>query len=113
MRGMENLRQFDVTVVGELNLALILYGLPEELTPERELLADRLALTLGSSSAIFAHNLSVLGSKVGFILRISDDSLGAVAVERLAESGVDTAKVRKVSGATSTGLTVILPRNSF
>jgi len=49
MRGMENLRQFDVTVVGELNLDLILYGLPEELTPERELLADRLTLTLGSS----------------------------------------------------------------
>ena len=62
--------RFDVTVVGELNLDLILYGLPEQLEPERELLANRLALTLGSSSAIFAHNLSVLGSKVGFISRI-------------------------------------------
>lgn len=66
---------FEVTVVGELNLDLILYGLPEDLEPERELLADRLALTLGSSSAIFAHNLSVLGSRVGFASRIGIDSL--------------------------------------
>ena len=101
---------FDVTVVGELNLDLILYGLPEQLEPERELLANRLALTLGSSSAIFAHNLSVLGSKVGFISRIGDDPLGQIALDRLAAGGVDVSRVRKVSGPTTTGLTVILPR---
>lgn len=104
---------FDVTVVGELNLDLILYGLPEHLEPERELLADRLALTLGSSSAIFAHNLSVMGSRVGFISRIGDDPLGRIARERLAEGGVDVSKVRTVSGPTSTGVTVILPRARF
>jgi sugar/nucleoside kinase (ribokinase family) len=104
---------FDVTVVGELNLDLILYGLPEQLEPERELLANRLALTLGSSSAIFAHNLAVMGSRVGFISRIGDDPLGRIALERLAEGGVDVSKVRKVSGPTTTGLTVILPRPHF
>ena len=102
--------RFDVTVVGELNLDLILYGLPEQLEPERELLANRLALTLGSSSAIFAHNLSVLGSKVAFISRIGDDPLGQIALDRLAAGGVDVSRVRKVSGPTTTGLTVILPR---
>lgn len=105
--------RFDVTVVGELNLDLILYGLPPELEPERELLADRLVLTLGSSSAIFAHNLSVLGSRVGFISRTADDSLGAIALERLAQSGVDVSHVWKASGATGTGLTVILPHGGF
>jgi sugar/nucleoside kinase (ribokinase family) len=104
---------FDVTVVGELNLDLILYGLPSELEPERELLADRLALTLGSSSAIFAHNLAVMGSKVGFVSRIGDDSLGQIALERLSEGGVDVSKVRRVRGATTTGLTIILPRPGF
>ena len=102
--------RFDVTVVGELNLDLILYGLPEELEPERELLAKRLALTLGSSSAIFAHNLSVLGSRVGFISRIGDDPLGQIALDRLAAGGVDVSRVRRVSGPTTSGLTVILPR---
>jgi sugar/nucleoside kinase (ribokinase family) len=104
---------FDVSVVGELNLDLILYGLPEELDPERELLAERLALTLGSSSAIYAHNLAVLGSRVGFISRIGDDPLGRIALERLAEGGVDVSCVRRVSGPTTTGLTVILPRSRF
>ena len=105
--------RFDITVVGELNLDLILCGLPRELEPERELLADRLALTLGSSSAIFAHNLSILGSKVGFISRIGNDSLGTIALERLAEGGVDVSRVRKFGGSTATGLTVILPRAGF
>ena len=58
---------FDVCVVGEINLDLILYGLPKELVLDRELLASGLAVTLGSSSAIFAHNLAMLGSKVGFV----------------------------------------------
>ena len=100
--------QFDVTVVGELNLDVILYGLPEELTPERELLADRLTLTLGSSSAIFAHNLSVLGSRVGFISRTGTDPLGENSLQWLAEGGVDVSRVRKIAGPVSTGLTVIL-----
>src|SRR5215470_3694791 len=100
--------RFDVTIAGELNLDLILYGLPEQLQPERELLADRMMLTLGSSSAIVAHNLSALGSRVGFQSRIGDDPLGRIALERLQESGVDVSKVRIMPGKTTTGLTVIL-----
>jgi len=100
--------RFDVTIAGELNLDLILYGLPEQLEPERELLADRMMLTLGSSSAILAHNLSTLGSRVGFQSRIGDDPLGRIALERLSEGKVDASKVRVVPGTTTTGLTVIL-----
>jgi len=100
--------RFDVTIAGELNLDLILYGLPEQLEPERELLADRMMLTLGSSSAIVAHNLAALGSRVGFQSRIGDDPLGRISLERLKEGNVDVSKVRVVPGATTTGLTVIL-----
>ncbi len=107
------MRRFDVTIAGELNLDLILYGLPEQLSPERELLADRLSLTLGSSSGIFAHNLSVLGSSVGFASRIGQDSLGQFALERLMEGGVDVSGVRRVGGPSTTGLTVILAHSSY
>ena len=100
--------RFDVTVAGELNLDLILYGLPDELPPERELLADRMMLTLGSSSAIVAHNLAALGSRVGFQSLIGEDSLGQIALDRLSEGGVDVSQVRRKRGATTTGLTVIL-----
>src|SRR5438067_4908235 len=105
--------RFDVTIAGELNLDLILYGLPDELPPERELLADRMMLTLGSSSAIVAHNLAALGARVGFISRIGDDPLGQIALDRLAASGVDVSKVRKVPGATKTGITVLLQRDAW
>jgi hypothetical protein len=40
----------EVCVVGELNLDLILYGFPNHLSPDVELLANG----MGSSSAIFA-----------------------------------------------------------
>ena len=100
--------RFDVTIAGELNLDLILYGLPEQLPPERELLADRMMLTLGSSSAIVAHNLAALGSRVGFQSRIGDDPLGQIAIERLLQGGVDTSLVRRVPGANTSGITVIL-----
>ena len=105
--------RFDVTIAGELNLDLILYGLPEQLLPERELLADRMMLTLGSSSAIVAHNLAVLGSSVGFQSRIGDDSLGQIALERLKQGKVDVSNVRVVPGAITTGLTVILHHQSW
>lgn len=107
------MQRLDITVVGELNLDLILYGLPEELPPERECLADRLVLTLGSSSAIFAHNLARLGSRVGFVSRVGDDPLGRISLERLAESGTETSKVVLAGGATNTGLTVILPHDHY
>lgn len=100
--------RFDVTIAGELNLDLILYGLPEHLAPERELLADRMMLTLGSSSAIVAHNLAAFGTSVGFQSRIGDDPLGQIALERLEQAGVDTSHVRRSSGTVGTGLTVIL-----
>jgi len=105
--------RFDVTIAGELNLDLILYGLPEKLLPERELLADGMMLTLGSSSAIVAHNLASLGSRVGFQSRIGDDPLGKIALDRLRESGVDVAGVRCVPSATTTGLTVILHHGAW
>src|SRR5438477_10769309 len=100
--------RFDVTIAGELNLDLILYGLPDELPRERELLADSLMLTLGSSSAIVAHNLAALGSRVGFQSRIGDDPLGQIALDRLRQSGVDVSCVRSLPSLTTTGLTVIL-----
>jgi sugar/nucleoside kinase (ribokinase family) len=99
----------DVCVVGEINLDLILYGLPKELVLDRELLANGLALTLGSSSAIFAHNLATLGSKVGFISRTGGDAFGKMALERLSAGGVDVGRVKQSTGGTATGVTVVLP----
>jgi sugar/nucleoside kinase (ribokinase family) len=103
------LPRYDVSVIGELNLDLILYGLPGELILEHEHLAKDLSITLGSSSAIFAHNLASLGNKVGFSSCIGSDPFGEICLKRLGESGVELSRVRRMSGKT-TGLTVILPQ---
>jgi len=101
-------KRFDISVVGELNADLILYGLPSTLEPEREHLATDFAITLGSSSAIFAHNLALLGSRVGFTSCIGADPLGKFCFDRLLESGVDVSGVKILPDKT-TGVTVILP----
>jgi sugar/nucleoside kinase (ribokinase family) len=102
------MKRFDVTIAGEINLDLILYGLPEQMPTERELLASGFRLTLGSSSAIIAHNLAALGASVGFITKLSDDMLGALALERLAERSIDLSRVRRVNGGPATGVTILL-----
>ncbi len=81
--------QLDVTLVGESNLDLLLYGLPEELTVEREWIAERMTMTLGGSPAITAHSLAALGSRVGFITPLAEDAFADLCMRTLADAGVD------------------------
>ena len=103
------LQKPDVAIVGELNPDLIVYGLPRELPEEREVLASGFALTLGSSSAILAHNLALLGSKVTFSSRIGGDVLGEMCHNRLREAGVEVDRVVRSTAGSNTGVTLILP----
>ncbi len=101
-------KRFDVSIAGEINLDLILYGLAEEIPVEREILATDFRYTLGGSSSIVAHNLASLGASVGFSTRLGKDELGRIALERMAESGTDLSEVVYAGDATSTGVTVLL-----
>jgi sugar/nucleoside kinase (ribokinase family) len=102
-------KTLDISIAGEINLDLILYGLPEVMPVERELLGTDFQVTLGSSSAILAHNLAVLGTHVGFVTLVGEDPLGKIAVERLGESGTDLSRVRVSKDGTATGVTLVLP----
>lgn len=104
------MKTFDVTIAGEINLDLILYGLPREMPVERELLATGFQPTLGSSSAILAHNLAVLGSRVGFVTCSGDDDLGRMALAKLSASGVDLSRAL-THNSIATGVTVLLPHD--
>jgi len=103
---------FDITIAGELNLDLILYGYPEEIPLERELLADDFKMIVGGSSAVVAHNLAALGARVGFITCTGNDDLGRVARQRVAESGVDLTRAR-TRDSIGTGVTIVLPHGEF
>lgn len=102
------MKKFDLTIAGELNLDLILYGLPNDMPTERELLATDFRATLGSSSGIVAHNAAALGARVSFSTVIGQDDFGRLALERLSAAGVDVSHTRHHS-AVPTGITLLLP----
>jgi sugar/nucleoside kinase (ribokinase family) len=101
------MKSFDITIAGELNLDLILYGLPAEMQTERELLATDFRATLGSSSAIVAHNAASVGARVAFTTLVGADDFGRLAIDRLRAAGVDISHTRH--GSVATGVTVLLP----
>lgn len=103
--------RFDITIAGETNLDLILYGLPDTMPMERELLASGFQLTLGGSSSILAHNMAVLGTSVGFTTLVGQDEMGQIALNRLRESGVHLLEVPN-KDKLATGVTAVLPHNS-
>ncbi len=99
--------RFDFTVVGDTNLDLLLYGLSEDLPLEQELLADGMALRLGGSGAITAHNLAALGNSVGFTTSVTNDELGKLCQAELLTAGVDLYNCVPEANA-HTGVTVML-----
>lgn len=98
---------YDVIVVGELNVDLILDGIEKFPEVGKEVLAERMTLTLGSSSAIFASNISSLGARVAYIGKIGKDKFGEVVLESLQGNKVDVSLI-KVDENLGTGATVIL-----
>lgn len=101
------MKDFDVIVVGELNVDLILNQIDSFPEIGKEILSHQMTLTLGSSSAIFASNLSSLGAKVAFIGKIGTDPFGAVVLQSLQAKGVDTSLILQ-DATLNTGATVVL-----
>ena len=97
--------QFDVLVVGELNIDLILDGLQQLPELGKEILADKMLYTMGSSSAIFASNLSTLGTSVNFVGCIGKDDFAEKIIHELNSKNVNTTGIIR-SDTAATGITV-------
>lgn len=98
-------KRFDVLVVGELNIDLILDGLQQPPEIGKEILADKMLYTMGSSSAIFASNLSTLGASVNFVGCIGKDDFGEKIINELNSKNVNTTDIIR-SDTAATGITV-------
>ena len=98
-------KKFDVLVVGELNIDLILDGLQQFPEIGKEILADKMIYTLGSSSAIFASNLSTLGVSVNYCGCIGEDDFGNKIIRDLNAKNVSTTNIIRSTSA-ATGITV-------
>jgi len=100
-----------ILVAGELNADLILSGLPSLPIPGRELIGSSFTMALGSSSAITAARLAVLGADdpayaVAFTGMIGSDDIGRFVLEQLHHFGIHTDGVQIVD--TPTGVTIAL-----
>lgn len=104
------MNKYDVLAIGELNVDLILNGLEKEPEVGKEIFAQDMILTLGSSTAIFAANIACLGSKTGYVGMIGKDVFGELIESSLAAKGVDTSMLIK-SDKHASGATICLNYN--
>ena len=100
-------KTFDILVAGEINPDLVLAGNVVPEFGQVEKIVDDAALTIGSSSAIFACGAARLGLKVAFIGVCGDDVFGRFMLDEMQKRDVDVSGVIVRPGG-RTGLTVIL-----
>src|SRR5689334_11240409 len=104
-------KSFDILIAGEINPDLILTGDVKPVFGQVEKLVAGAALTIGSSSAIFACGAARLGLKVAFIGVCGDDTFGCFMLDELKKRNVNVEHVIVRPGG-QTGLSVILNEGS-
>jgi sugar/nucleoside kinase (ribokinase family) len=103
-------KKFDVLVAGELNIDLILDKLDQFPVIGKEIMAAEMIYTLGSSSAIFASNLSSIGVLVNYCGMVGTDNFGDKILNDLTGKKVHTHNIMR-SKTAGTGITVALNFN--
>lgn len=96
-----------VLVIGELNVDMIVSGLPSLPVLGKELLANDFHVVLGSSSAICAAGLARLGLKVDYLGKVGADHYGDFVIEELRALGMGTEHVIHDSSV-QTGMAISL-----
>jgi len=103
-------KPFDLLIAGEINPDLILSD--PNLEPrfgQVELLVEQSALTMGSSSVIFACGAARLGLKTSFIGVVGCDLFGEYMLDGMQQRGIDTRHIIRDQHQ-RTGFSVILNR---
>ena len=100
-------KEFDVVVVGELNVDIIMDQIESLPVIGKEIIAEKMNFTLGSSTAIFANNIATLGASVCFVGKLGLDSFGNFIKETLDKKGIDTSQII-MSSELKTGATIVL-----
>src|SRR5690606_35618443 len=95
-----------ILVAGELNVDLVVTGLPSLPVIGRELTCTDFRVVLGSSSAITAARLAALGADVDFIGIVGKDDFGRFVLDELRRFGVGTDLIQQVD--IRTGATIAL-----
>jgi len=104
MSGMD---RYDLLVLGDANIDLIIRS--QDPTPVfgQEKLVDDLTLALGGSASIFACQAAKLGLRTTLASIVGDDEFAHLVLRTLAEQGVGTGYMRRLPGR-KTGATLSL-----
>jgi ribokinase len=102
-------RPYDLLVVGELNVDIILTGDVVPRFGQVEQWCDDLTVAAGSSAAIFAAAAAKMGLRVLYVSRVGDDPFGQLMISALNAAGVDASRVI-VDPSIKTGATLIFSR---
>lgn len=106
-RAWSESRDYDVLAVGELNVDLILSGVPNVPEFGEEVLAEEVVKRLGGSTANFAVFCAQLGLRTAFVAKVGRDDFGDFLIEQLEQWGLGSQHVTRDSEL-ATGLTVSL-----
>ncbi len=98
----------DVTVLGDLNIDIIL-KVTEEIIEDSSTITSDATIMPGGVGANIASNLVYLGLKTRVLGAVGEDILGKYLLEKLAQRKIDTRYVKTIK-ASSTGLMIILVR---
>lgn len=97
----------NILVVGELNIDIILDDIKGFPVIGHEILAEKMNVSMGSSSAIFASNIATLGINTSFCGIVGKDSFGKFILDELKNKNVDTFYIAH-SVEHKTGVTIVL-----
>jgi sugar/nucleoside kinase (ribokinase family) len=100
-------RPYAVMAFGDLNVDLILSGIRERPKFGGEVLADKLGMHAGGSTANAAACCAQLGLRTLLVTNVGDDSFGDFLIQEMERFGVVTAHILRHS-TLNTGITVSL-----
>jgi sugar/nucleoside kinase (ribokinase family) len=101
------MHDFDILVLGEINVDLILGPEARPVFGQVEKIVDDATLTVGGSGTIFACGAARLGLRVAYCGVVGDDAFGRFMLDALHARGVNTGAVI-IDPTLKTGLSVIL-----
>lgn len=98
-----------VCVVGNLNIDLLISGVPELPAWGQEVLGAHRVQFAAGQAGYLAQALAALGTATSVIGVVGDDAEGTFIIDTLTGSGVDTAGIRRIADE-QTGLTIAVVR---
>ncbi|WP_373230712.1 carbohydrate kinase family protein [Cohnella sp.] len=104
------MKNYDVIVIGDANIDLVVAGCNELPAPGQEVLVQNMTIHVGGGAALFSLALAKLGLKIAFNGVLGEDGFGQFVRDQFSRYGIDTSYIRK--SRRNTGISIAInPEN--